>query len=170
MRSDGCYGECLVARKPTIGGAIAKAALIGLVIVLALLGYMISPVLFVVNAILIFFTVMIWPRFDVVYEYVFVDGQLDFDKILGGNGRKHAKRIDMDKVEIVAPVNSHALDGYQHMSMKPQDFTSLIRDEEHKVYAIIHKGDKEMEYLLFEPDAALLALMKSKAPRKVVEI
>ncbi len=170
MRSNGCYGECLVARRATMSGTLIKATLIGFTVLLALLGFGISPWILFLAAILAYVTFLIWPRFDVVYEYVFVDGQLDFDKILGGNGRKRAKRIDMDKVEIVAPVNSHALDGYKHLNLKPIDYTSLIRDENHKVFAIMYKGEQGMECIWFEPDDAMLGLMKYKSPRKVVEI
>ncbi len=170
MRADGCYGECLVARKATLGGTVIKASLIGFSVLLVLLGFGLSQWILFLAAILVYVTIMIWPKFDVVYEYVFVDGQLDFDKILGGNGRKHVKRIDMDKVEIVAPMNSHALDGYKHLNLKPVDFTSLIHDDEHKVFSIMYKGEQGMECIWFEPNDALLGLMKYKSPRKIVEI
>ncbi len=170
MRADGCYGECLVPRKQTLGGVVLRSSMVGLCALLVLLGLGVSSVFLLIGAIAIYLTMVVWPRFDVVYEYVFVDGQLDFDKILGGNARKRAMRIDMDKVEIVAPVNSHALDGYKHLNLKPIDYTSLVRDDEHKVFVIMYKGEQSIQCIWFEPNAELLGLMRYKAPRKVVEV
>lgn len=170
MKADGCYGECVVPRRPTLSGAVLRSAMVGLCALFVLLGLGVSPLFILVAVIAIYITMAVWPRFDVVYEYIFVDGQLDFDKILGGNARKHALRIDMEKVDIVAPVNSHALDGYKHLNLKPIDYTSLVRDDEHKVFAIMYKGEQNVQCIWFEPNAELLALMRYKAPRKVVEV
>ncbi len=171
MRAEGCYGECVVKKSPSLKDAFLKGCLVTLGIVLLLAGLLLQQILILmVAAIYLYvFIAILWQRFDVTYEYVFVDGQLDFDKIMGGNARKHIKRIDMDTVEIVAPENSHALDGYQHLNLKPIDFSSTIRNEEHRVFAIINKGVKETEKILFEPNAELLSLMKSKSPRKIQE-
>ncbi len=38
----------------------------------------------------------------------FVDGQIDFDRIIGGESRKTMKRMILEKVEVVAPEHSHA--------------------------------------------------------------
>ena len=46
---------------------------------------------------------------------VFVDGQIDFDAIYGGEQRVNIQKIDLEKVDIVAPEQSHALDSYQQI-------------------------------------------------------
>lgn len=168
MKMEGCYGECVVKRRATMGGAMAKGGLIALTVLLALIGVAVNFVmLFAVAA--GFLTYFMWPRFDVTYEYVFCDGQLDFDRILGGEARKHGYRIDFDHVDMVAPENSHSLDGYKHLNLKPRDFTSLIEGEGHKVFVIIHKAEAGIEAIRFEPNQEMINLMKSKAPRKVME-
>lgn len=165
---EGSYGECVVKRKGTAAGTAIKVGLVTLTAIFAGSFVVASWMLLLAMAVG-FVTYLIWPQFDVTYEYVFVDGQLDFDKILGGNGRKHVKRIDMDAVEVIAPKNSHALDGYRHLSVKPQDFTSLMQTDEAKIYVIVFKGEKGIELILFEPDENMLKLLKSKSMRKVVQ-
>lgn len=168
MRMEGCYGECVVKRRATMGGAFAKAGLLLVTTLLVMLGFLVSWLLLLGIA-AGFLTYFLWPRFDVTYEYVFCDGQLDFDRILGGEARKHGYRIDFEHVEIVAPENSHALDAYKHMNLKHRDYSSLIEGEGHKVFVIIHKASDSVEAIRFEPNAEMLALMKNKAPRKIVE-
>lgn len=168
MRIDNTYGECVVKRQDTMGGMVCRFGLVGLTSVLVILGLFVQwLLLFAFGA--AYLTYAMWNRFHVTYEYVFCDGQIDFDKMLGGESRKHVYRIDMDQVEIVAPENSQALAGYRHLQAKPKDFTSLMKGEGHKVYVIAHKGPQGIELIRFEPDEQMVALMKNKAPRKVQE-
>ena len=168
MNLDGCYCECVVKRRGTMSGAFCKAGLLAATTILALIGFAISWVfLFAFAA--GYVTFWLWPRFHVTYEYVFFFFLLDFDKILGGEARKHIYRIDLDHVEILAPDNSHSLDSFKYRNLPTRDYTSLIADETHKVYVIIHNTEKGQEMIRFEPNEKMLALMKSKAPRKIVE-
>ena len=45
-------------------------------------------------------TYYLLPRLHVEYEYVFCDGQLDFDKISGGMKRKNMLRIDFENLVV----------------------------------------------------------------------
>ncbi|NLK26803.1 MAG: hypothetical protein GX306_00445 [Clostridiales bacterium] len=104
-----------------------------------------------------------FPRLQVDYEYVYVDGQLDFDKIIGKSKRKTMLRIDFDQVDIMAPATSHALDQYTNVEKK--DYSSGAKDS--KPYAIIvSQGDKKIK-ILFEPSDKMIDLIKQKAPRKI---
>lgn len=166
--NEGSYCECVVARRQTVKDYAIKGLLVALAIAITVAGLYLS-VLLVLAAVAWYAIITFWSRFQVVYEYVFVDGQIDFDKIMGGNSRKHVKRIDLDTVTIVAPKNSHALDGYKHLQGKAVDFTSLDPQNAGSVYVIVNKGDKDTELIRFEPDDNMITLMKKKAPRKVQE-
>ena len=174
MNLESCYAECLVKRKNTVGGNVAKyciifimvlSGLITLLLVLMLL-LAISMISFVVFAITFFLFIYMTPRFNVDWEYVFCDGQLDFDQILGGNARRRKLRIDFDNLEILAPENSDKLADYRNMQFKEQDFTSLMSDR--RVYVIICRSGADMLRIKFEPDDNMLGLMKNKSPRKVI--
>lgn len=168
----GCYGECMVHRKNTYSGMIIRFIMIA-VMVTSVLGMIVflltsAPALLLISflffAVDLFLMIYMFPRFTVDWEYIFVDGQLDFDQILGGNARKNKDRIDFEKTEMVAPTGSYHLDGFRSVNMKTLDYSSL---EGNNTYTIIcHKGE-QMVRILFEPDAAMVGLMKQKSPRKV---
>lgn len=107
------------------------------------------------------------PSLKVEYEYVFCDGQIDFDKIMNGEKRKRMARIDMDQVVVCAPINSHALDGYKRQGVKNYDFSSMT--PEAKIWGIVTTAGEQISLYRFEPDEVMVSKMKQKSPRKVVE-
>lgn len=138
--------------------------------VLAILGSLfilpaISTWLIPVSAGIITVTVWMFPRLNFEYEYVFCDGQLDFDKVMGNIKRKRALRIDFENVEMAAPEGSSALDPWNNKQLKVLDFTSFRKDV--KPFIIIaHKG-QDLVKIKFEPTSKMIDCMKSKSPRKV---
>ncbi len=158
------YAEAGVKRKETAGTYALRFLLIFVAIVAFLLTFQNSILLFV-SAILIVAIVYIFPRLSVEYEYVFCDGQLDFDKIMGNAKRKTALKIDFDKVEIMAPEGSHALDGYTHVKTVVKDFSS--RNKDVKPYVIIMREGEMATRILFEPSEKMINCIKLKSPRKL---
>ena len=120
------------------------------------------------SALLLFFVVVIdavmivlLPKKQTAYEYVFVDGQIDFDAIYGGEQRVNIQKIDLEKVDIVAPEQSHALDSYQQIPL-----TSGIDKDRH--YIAVYRGDDGNSVRVrFTPDETLLNNMKAKARSKI---
>ena len=161
------YAEAGVKRKDTAATMGLRILMImGIVVgaLLIFLGGLFAIAGTVMAAVLVFF----YPRLNVEYEYVFVDGQIDFDKISGKSKRKTVLRIDMEQVEIVAPEGSHALDGYTYVKLETKDFTS--RDKASKPYVII-VSEKEKKYRIsFEPSEKMLSMMRQKGPRKIAQV
>ena len=118
------------------------------------------------SALLLFFVVVIdavmivlLPKKQTAYEYVFVDGQIDFDAIYGGE-----QRVNIEKVDIVAPEQSHALDSYQQIPLK--DCSSGFDKDRH--YIAVYRGDDGNSVRIrFTPDETLLNNMKAKARSKI---
>ncbi len=102
-----------------------------------------------------------------MWEYVYVDGQIDFDEIFGGEKRKTVLRIEIEEADAVAPVDSEKLAGYRHLPVK--NFTSL--EEGARVYGIATKlsGKEEKVLILFEPSDKMLDMMSEKSPRTVTK-
>ncbi|NLJ97478.1 MAG: hypothetical protein GX321_10040 [Clostridiales bacterium] len=158
------YAETAVKRKDTFATTGLK--------ILMILGVLVGLILMFLGQFLSFIGValvvgifFLYPRLDVEYEYVYVDGQLDFDKISGKAKRKTMLRIDFENVDIMAPINSHALDGYNNMQIDKKDFTSLNKDI--KPYAIIANVDNKKMKILFEPNEKMIKMIKQKSPRKI---
>lgn len=108
----------------------------------------------------------LYPKLNVEYEYVFVDGQIDFDRITGKARRKTMLRIDFDQVEIMAPFNSPALDSYNNMQLEKKNFSSLNNDS--KPYVIIANVENKKTRITFEPNEKMLTVIKQKNGRKLV--
>lgn len=114
-------------------------------------------------AIIIYF----FPRLSIEYEYIFVDGQIDFDRIAGKAKRKTMLRIDMEQVEIIAPKGSHSLDAYTHVQCEKKDFSS--GDKNAKPYIIIVNKENKKYQIVFEPNETMLSMIKQKSPRKLAQ-
>lgn len=163
-RMNQLYAEAGVKRKDTaatIGLRVLMiiGVLIGLFLMLS--GQLFSYIGVVIIVVVVFF----YPKLSVEYEYVYVDGQIDFDKIIGKAKRKTLLRIDFDQVEIMAPINSPALDSYTHVQLEKKDYTSL--DKGSKPYVIIASANNKKLRILFEPSEKMLAVIKHKNPRKL---
>lgn len=160
------YHELLVKRKAQTSDKLCKVGLI-LATVLAA-----AAVLFTPWAIIAFFALCIAdyfliPSFNLEFEYLYVNGELDVDKIMSQKSRKHAASFDIaEKMELIAPWDSHEMDYYKkgHQG-KIVDFSSGREDA--KVYAMVYGGDKGTEIVLLEPGEEMLRDMQRLAPRKV---
>ena len=163
------YTEASVKKKVTAMDTFIKVIAVFAVAVLLGYGFVFGSTLVgFLGAIALVGAYYLIPRLSVVYEYVFCDGQLDFDKIMAGEKRKHMYRLDFDQVLIMAPANSHALDGYKsNPAAKKLDFTSL--EKERKVYCIVESAGDIQTLVYFEPNEKMISFIKQKAPRKVSE-
>ena len=159
------YAEAGCKRKATMGTYLIKTGLILLAIILFLFTFQ-SQILLFIGAFVILAIFYMFPRFNIEYEYVFCDGQLDFDRISGGQKRKTMKRIDLEQVEICAPSTSHALDGYTYTDVKVIDFSSKQKDV--KTYTLVVRDKGAVNKIVFEPSQEMLKCMRYKAPRKIV--
>ena len=164
---NGLYAEHYVKRVPTVLQRIGKIAMIVVSVLLLLLGIMSAgPVLSFLGVAALIASYFLSPMFNVDYEYIFVDGQIDFDKISGGEKRKNALRIDLDNIEIMAPENSYRLDGYRsQQGYETRDFTSNTSEPGRYCIYMSHNGNKIR--ILWEPSEKMIEYSRQKAPRKV---
>ncbi len=162
------YTEASVKKKVTVTDTLIKVVVIALLAVMIVAGFLFNKLITILGVIGIFAAYYLLPQLNVVYEYVFCDGQLDFDKIMAGEKRKHMYRLDFEQVLIMAPANSHALDSYKsNPAAKKLDFTSLEKDR--KVYCIVESSGDMQTLVYFEPNEKMISYIKQKAPRKVSE-
>lgn len=164
---EGLYAEARAKKKVTAKDNLIKFLLVGGMIVSFALGFLADMVFIILGLVFLGVGYYFLPRLATEYEYVFCDGQVDFDRISGGVKRKTLLRVDFEKLVVIAPKNSHALDGYRHNGVQVKDFSSM---EEHaRVYAMVIKGNEQNILIYFEPSDKMLAAMKQKAPRKIMD-
>ena len=159
------YVELLVKKKKTPKDSILKGLMIAGIVILVLIGLVIPLVLIAAIAlgVLAYFKM---PGLDLEFEDLYVNGELDIDKIMSKVKRKRVGSFDISKAEMVAPVKSHELDYYrQSKDLKVVDCSS---GEDHaNVYGMVIKDEKGMKLVLFEPNQEILDDMRRIAPRKV---
>ncbi|MCR5203200.1 MAG: DUF6106 family protein [Lachnospiraceae bacterium] len=166
MMGDGSYYDMIVKVENRGKRIVIRYALFAICIILLLASVAVLRSIFAfilavaIDSVLLFIT----PSNKVEYEYVFVDGQLDFDRIIGGSSRKNMFRTDLENAIIVAPYGSHSLDG--HKNLKERDFSSNSELRE-KDFVIVTKEEKGQSKVIFTPDETMLKEMKEKAPFKI---
>jgi hypothetical protein len=160
------YRELLIKREPQSADKLKKGGLILLTVLAAVVTVFITPLAFLLFTILCLVDYFIFPSFKVEYEYLYVNGELDVDKIISRSKRKRVASVDLANLEILAPWESHEMDAYRNNSRrKVNDFSSGKKDA--FVYAFVTDADAESGILLFEPDEVMLKDMQLRAPRKV---
>ena len=160
------YAEAGCRRKATASTYAMKVGMILLCVLLFFLSA-VSQIMLFIAALAIVGVVFLFPRLNVEYEYIFCDGQLDFDQISGGQKRKTKLRIDFNEVELCAPVKAHELDAYTYKDLKVINFTS--HTDAPNTYAIIIRDKDITKKILFEPSEKMIDCMRQKAPSKVVK-
>lgn len=163
---DDLYSEWIVKRKTPVWAFPIKIMMMLFTIVLFLIALGRAMwLLIIIAAAFGYLTYFIGLNLDLEYEYLFVKGELDIDKIMGKQTRKKCLVLDMDQIDVIAPEDSYALDAFKNDSYKKMDFSSRIA--EHKKYVIYGNYKNQKVCVLFEPSEQMLQDMKNSSPRKV---
>ena len=139
---------------------------IALIVLAAVAGILLTPIAPVVAVVLGVAASFLLPNLVLDFACLYVNGELDIDRIASKAKRKRIKSLDLSKMEIMAPLKSHRLDYQNHnKNMKVFDFSS--GNPSHNIYAMIIPDDKEVCKVLIEPDMELIKNIEKSCPRKV---
>lgn len=111
-------------------------------------------------------TYFVFLNMSVEYEYLFAEGGLSVDRIMGKARRKKVFDCDKEDIQMVAPADSFVLKDYERQGAKMKDFSSGRRDA--KVYALIYQKGPENLKVLIEPNEKMVGAMRRAFPRKLV--
>lgn len=160
------YKEILVKRETSGADQAQKFLIIGVTVLLAVGGIIVHPVLLLGALAMGIVCYFVLPRFDLEYEYLYVNGELDIDKIMSKQKRKKCASYDMNLLEILAPSNSHELDSFRNkQGLKVRDFTSRRPDA--PSYSLVFNLEQGQELVKVELDADIVGDIRRIAPRKV---
>lgn len=153
------------AKKKTTAATVALKIILILIVIIIFMASFLSRFVMLAGVAAAVALIWYWPRFKVEWEYVYCDGQLDFDMIQGGEKRKHILRIEIEDADVIAPWDSPKMDGYRHLPVK--DYSSLR--QEANVYALATRmeGQEEKVVIKFEPTDRMLDMMYTKCPNIV---
>lgn len=85
--------------------------------------------------------------FNIEYEYTYVNGDMDVDKILGKNARRPFLKVPLERVVLVAKLDNNEAKKLMHTS-KRYDVCENADNEENLV--IIYSGEKEREAVVID--------------------
>ncbi len=164
------YVECLVDHKTSFGLILLKyliyaVAAVGIFMGLVFSGSSVVPLLVgIAAAVLAYFVV---PRFDIEYEYLYLDKEITIDKVMSKQKRKRVTVIDLNKMEFMAPLTSHEFDNFFARKVPMKHYDSEM--PESKPYGIVYQTEKGQEIAVIEPNEAMLKAIKFVLPRKVLD-
>ena len=160
------YHECLIKRKMTAIGIALRVLFVLICIACILFTVVFGPIAILLGVAFIYVTRYIFQSTDVEYEYMYLSGECQIDKICGKMRRKGCGKIEMDKVEIVAPEGHEALETFEKQVYKLRDFSSLQKDAVR--YVVFERKDSSLIKVIFEPNEDIVKEMQLVAPRKVI--
>lgn len=159
------YVELLVKRKTPISAHLVNVMMAALTLISLFLAFTFNLWSVLLFCGVSFCSYLIFRNSRVEFEYLFIDGQLSVDQILGRTKRKKICDIDIADIQIIAPSGSEALKNYRSGLTRVVDFGSHMPGA--KTYtAIVASGGGPKE-VIFEPDEKMLDCMYMSAPGKV---
>ena len=102
-------------------------------------------------------------RLDVEYEYLYVNGDLDIDKIMHKAKRKRVFSTNISNMELLAPEGAEELNQYRNAHVA--DYSSGMAGA--KKYVLVVAENGQITKLVFEPNETIIEGMFLMAPRKV---
>lgn len=158
------YIELLVKKEKKSAILLLRYVFIGLTISFALVGIMFQPLALFIALIMAGAAYIILMRTDLEYEYLYIDKELSIDKIMAKSKRKKVLTLDISRMEVMAPLQSHQLDSYKRVEGKILDYSTGIVNTPEKRFMIVYDGSKK---IIIEPNEAIIKAIRTVAPRKV---
>ena len=165
LMNDG-YEEILVKRQTSAKDTMLKALVIALAVVPVLAGIVFMSPIFIAVGILLGAAgyYFLLPMLDLEYEYLYVGGDIDIDKIMSKRKRKKVGSWSKDNLEIMAPTGSGQLASYLKEG-KVKDYTS--GDPNAKTWTLVYGAERSADILKLELTDEIAQDMRRYAPRKV---
>ena len=107
--------------------------------------------------------VWVFRSLNVEYEYLYINGNLEIDKIMSKSRRKKVFEMEINDLEVMALRGEAELKMYQ--GLKAQDYSSGNTNSRQYEMIVIQNG--EMKRIIFEPNDVIVDGMRMLAPRKV---
>ena len=159
------YVEWLVKRRDPVYAIPLKALMIAVCVISVFLALQTMFGIIIMAAAFIG-TYFVFINLSIEFEYLYADGGLRIDRIMGKARRKKVFDCEKEDVQFVAPSDSYMLKDYENAHTKLADYSSGRKDG--KVYAMIYQKGSESRKVLFEPNEKMINAMRRAYLRKMV--
>ena len=163
---DSCV-EVLIQAKRNKSYAGIKIAMYVLCAVCIVLAFGLSGILFFAGVAVGIVGAFVIPNPDYEFEYLLLNKELTVDKIIAKSKRKSLGSYDLNKAEIICPINSHELDAIKNKKPVICDYSS--HQDDSNPYAIAYHDEKGDKLIYIEKDEEMFNAIKAVFPRKIVE-
>lgn len=162
------YYEKIVKCKTGSLALLLRFIAVFITVIVMYLGTLVLGLSGIIGGILfIWIDTVIFKNTDIEYEYLYIGGELSIDAIYGRKKRKKCRRLDMRKIEVLAPINSDKIkDCKGNRKIKIADYSSGTA-EGVKYAFIIPEGEGYVYEVIFEPTEEMVNAIKFVAPGKV---
>lgn len=157
------YVEHLIKRKRTIRDILIKIFMMVITINTFLL-VKIHYALLLIPLMLAVLTGMVFYNLNVEYEYFYMNGNLEIDRIASRSRRRRVFEMKIYDLEVLVPEGAPETQPYR--SVKVKNYTS--RRPEAQRYEMIVTQGRTKQKILWEPNDVILESMKKIEPRKVL--
>lgn len=155
------YTEQLIRQNATSQTKLKRLALIAGLSVMITATFAI-PMLFPLTFAYVLFLIYIWKRFNLEFEYIYYNGDIDIDVIKGMIKRKRLFSVNVKTLEVMAPTGHIELQ--QYSKLKTYDCSTYTGNPTFEM--VFMKGERKVK-VIFEPKEAIVQGMRMFAPRKV---
>ncbi len=148
-------------RKPIHNVITVLAILAGIVVIyfsLALLATALSSIVLLIDAGIVYGLYFLATHFNVEYEYILTNGELDIDKIIAKRRRKRVFSMNVKEFEVLEPVDRNK--NYQNI-------LDCSSNGSQDLYYGIFSKDSKKQTLIFNPPYKMLENMKQYSPRTI---
>ena len=102
------YKELLIKKERDTKQNLLRVLVVVPVIAVGIVSFLtLSLILLAITVALFVLAYFVFQYTDIEYEYLYLDKEITVDKIMSKIKRKKAGVIDVNKIEIIAPQNSH---------------------------------------------------------------
>lgn len=159
------FKEQLVKRQKNFKDTAIKVCLVILVILFGIAALIFLQAI----GILIIFALgfgahFLMGYFNVEYEYIFTNGELDIDIIYNKSRRKRALTVDMKQVEVFAHIDDKSHEHAMNSAQETRDYSSGAHGPDTYVFLISHES-KKMKVII-DPNEKMLKAFSSAISRR----
>ncbi|MBQ3592749.1 MAG: hypothetical protein II982_00120 [Clostridia bacterium] len=105
-----------------------------------------------------------WKRFHREYEYIFTNGVLDIDKVYAKRSRKRIVSIDLENVEVIAPVNASCFTEDMKRLGNADQYDCTANDASAFTCYLIAVTKQGKVCIMFDPNKKMLKAMRQIKP------
>ena len=168
--------EYLMEKKSSNGDFIKKLGIVvaAFVVIIAVMNifllfgkYLLSYIPLAVAAV-VYGAYILIRNFNVEYEYIFTNGDLDIDIIKSRRARRRLASLNVRQIEVMAKKENSAFANQFESDSIAKKFDAVYDPKKGGIYCVLYKVDGVRTLLTFQPPERLIEEMKKMNPRAIV--